>query len=882
MPSSHEQKEFTNPMTPERWAELRALVETAMAMPTGERVSFLRSNLADDTMLHEAEQLLGFEAEASAMFSVDGWKQRSQMGAGEANLDGATLGSYRLIRELGRGGMGTVYLAERSDGLYQQRVALKVMQEGIVTPRLVERFRDERQILARLSHPGIARLLDGGVMPDGRPYLVMEFVDGIPVDRYCDENKLSIEARLQLFLKVAEAVQAAHQQLILHLDLKPANILVTQAGDPFLLDFGIARILTEADAGSRMAEMTMRLMTPRYASPEQAGGTPLGVGSDVFSLATLLYRLLTGKLPYGIEEATPLEAARMIREAAPMLPSDAAAPDDRATLRGDLDLILLQGLRKEPERRYPTVAALADDVRRYLSVEPVLAHSDSAGYRAGKFLRRNRLLVATSVAASIVLIGSVAAVLRSAAIARRDRATAERRLTDVRALAHSYIYDLIPALNDISGTLVVRKQMVTNAVGYLTAMSKEQASDPDFDKELASGFYTMGLIQGNAHTPSLGDRRGAMSSYVSALAIERRIEARNPTDILGRGRITVLLNLIATLHEAEGDIVGGMKLRDEAWQMSQSVLQGPKSTRFMQIANGTYLKSMDMYGDAQWNMADPEQALVWIMRSEDVVHQFGAANPKFLKVPNYISELVYVEYTKANVLNALGREDEATTIYEDMLKYMDTSTGKDRVTIEVRRMLHAAYGRMLFDRGDIKRAIEVSEVARPAEHHEANEAGDEVWTNLSVADEKAWAAMLDVRSGKTAEGRAQMRECLDLYHRLRKIAPDLMWTTSLLAYHLVDFAEMKETPAVEAKAMLTEAVQLSHAYAAGHADVLSAQLLEAQAHVALATLAARAGNSADASAESAQAQALLQPIVLARPKLVAAHTLMARAKQTQN
>ncbi len=261
-----------------------------------------------------------------------------------------------------------------------------MLQDSVSTARLVERFEEERQILARLSHPGIARLLDGGLTPDGRPYLVLEYVDGRAIDVYCDEEKLDTTARLRLFLKVADAVQSAHQQLVLHLDLKPANILVTPEGEPRLLDFGIARILTEGSLGTNQAEATMRLMTPRYASPEQAEGLPLGVASDVFSLGTLLYRLLTGRLPYRIESASPLEAARIIREEAPYAVEQSRLMVlSAAELRDDLDNILLQALRKEPERRYGTVAAFADDITRYLAFKPVRAHPDSVSYRAKKF-----------------------------------------------------------------------------------------------------------------------------------------------------------------------------------------------------------------------------------------------------------------------------------------------------------------------------------------------------------------------------------------------------------------------------------------------------------------------------------------------------------------
>ena len=445
-------------MTPETWNKVRALVEGALALPEGERTAWLAAQTDDVEVRHEAEHLLSFEREASGIFAEEMPRWDLHIARVESNLAGVTIGRYRLVEEIGRGGMGTVYLAERADGTYEQRVALKILQESIFTGRLAERFAEERQILARLAHPGIARLLDGGVTPDGRPYLVLEYIDGRTIDRYCAEEKLSIDAKLRLFLKVAAAVQSAHQQLVLHLDIKPANILVTGDGEPKLLDFGISRVLSEGLEGANLAEATMRLLTPKYSSPEQAAGQPLGVGSDVFSLATLLYRLLTGRFPYNIDGVSALEAARMIREENPIPPSQAATGATADQLRGDLDNILLQALRKEPPRRYGTVVELADDIRRYLAHEPVRAHADTFGYRAGKFLRRNRTGVIAAGVVAVILAGSAAAVVRSAIIARRERATAERRLKDTRLISKSYINEVIPTLSNIPGTLEVRRR----------------------------------------------------------------------------------------------------------------------------------------------------------------------------------------------------------------------------------------------------------------------------------------------------------------------------------------------------------------------------------------------------------------------------------------
>ncbi|MEO6923937.1 MAG: serine/threonine-protein kinase, partial [Bryocella sp.] len=468
-------------MTPEVWAEIRKLLEQVMDLPASERPAFLATCGSSVEVIAQVERLLSFEQQASSVFSIESWHGRAARSAAEADLSGMLVGSYKLLRELGRGGMGAVYLAERADGTYQQQVAVKILQENIFTEALANRFRQERQILARLTHPGVARLLDGGVLPDGRPYLVLEYVDGVSIDRYASEHALSLEQRLRLFLRVAEVVQSAHQQLILHLDLKPANILVTPEGEPRLLDFGLARLVSDSDM---RAEATLRMLTPRYASPEQASGAPLGVASDVFSLATLLYRLLTGVLPYPLEDATPLAAIRILNETAPTVPSQITP-----ALKGDLDTILLQALRKEPERRYPTVEAFSEDLQRYLDWRPVLAHKDSVRYRVGKFLRRNRLSVVAAALAFCVVVASAVAVVHSATVARRDRASAERRLHDIEDLARFYVVDLFAAMNDIPGTLPVRKVMTENAVKYLQSMTNERNGDPNFSLELANGLF---------------------------------------------------------------------------------------------------------------------------------------------------------------------------------------------------------------------------------------------------------------------------------------------------------------------------------------------------------------------------------------------------------
>jgi serine/threonine protein kinase len=410
-------------MTPERLGRIRTIYETAWEMEAADRETLLQRECQDDADLRkEVEHLLGARehlpewlagpllAPAGPVFDA--------MAKAAPGMEGRQLRGYKLIREIGRGGMGTVYLAERADGAYRKQVAIKVVRAEKDNREILERFRQERDILASLDHPNIARLLDGDTTDEGLPYFVMEFVDGQPIIRWCDERKLNVGQRLELFRSVCAAVQYAHQHLVVHRDLKPGNILVTEDGTVKLLDFGIAKLLDTAPAGELPATATiMRLMTPEYASPEQVKGQAITTLTDVYSLGVVLYELLTGHRPYHLLSAAMHEVARRILEEEPTRPSDIVSTSEegeagergkrlvtpkavsevregdpnrlRKRLQGDLDSILLTALRKEPDRRYSSVEAFSGDLQRHLDNLPVSAREDSLWYRASRFVRRH-------------------------------------------------------------------------------------------------------------------------------------------------------------------------------------------------------------------------------------------------------------------------------------------------------------------------------------------------------------------------------------------------------------------------------------------------------------------------------------------------------------
>src|SRR5262245_28667108 len=429
------------PSSPERWRRVKDLFGAALDLPPSEREVILEAAAGEDAALAaEVRRLLAaHEKEGTFLEEIVAGEGRILLERGEdASAAGRRIGPYELLEPIGRGGMGSVYLARRADKEFEERVAIKLVRPGAFSEQALRRFRFERQTLANLSHPGIARLLDGGTTEDGVPYFVMEHVAGLPIDEFCGARDLPLEERLRLFRDVCDAVQHAHRNLVVHRDLKPSNILVTGDGRVKLLDFGIARLLPEA--GEQPPGLTRtfeRVMTPEYASPEQIRGEPVTTGSDVYALGVLLYRLLTGEHPYRFESERPSDIERVVCEQEPRRPSTAVgrgtppAPERgtarlRRRLRGDLDNIALKALQKEPARRYGSADQLSEDVGRYLRGEPVQARRVTLAYRASKFVRRHRVGVAAASLAVVSLLAALVVSLLSARAARLEAAKADR------------------------------------------------------------------------------------------------------------------------------------------------------------------------------------------------------------------------------------------------------------------------------------------------------------------------------------------------------------------------------------------------------------------------------------------------------------------------
>lgn len=432
-------------MTPEKWEKVKTIFHDAYDLDERKRAAFIAAECGDDeTMLSEVNSLFDSHNESEELFESPAFESISSLVEQNAlpSRVGQTIGNYKIESEIGRGGMGAVYLASRADAEFDKKVAIKLIKRGFDTDEVIKRFRHERQILAALEHPNITRLLDGGSTEDGLPFLVMDYVDGKPLHRYCNDRGLSIHRRLEMFLKICAAVAYAHQNLVIHRDLKPSNILVTSDGEPKLLDFGIAKLTGPSASGKTVnnTQTKFQAMTPEYASPEQFSGRPVTTASDIYSLGILLYELLTGHRPFRFETDNFVEISAMITDTTPTKPSTVCrqlglnttidnAPAVIRTLKGDLDNIVMMAIRKETERRYSSVEQFAGEIRRYLGGHPVIAREDTFAYRATKFASRNKVGVASVLGIGASLVGGLVAVSRQARIAstQRDRARREAR-----------------------------------------------------------------------------------------------------------------------------------------------------------------------------------------------------------------------------------------------------------------------------------------------------------------------------------------------------------------------------------------------------------------------------------------------------------------------
>jgi non-specific serine/threonine protein kinase/serine/threonine-protein kinase len=570
-------------MPAEPWQRVKGLFQEALQRSPEERDAFLADACGGDlALLSEVESLLAAHHEAGGFLSQPA---TSPTADAPAELEGRRIGPYRLLGRVGQGGMGVVYRSVRDDDAFRKVVALKLVRGGTGSEYAERRFRQERQILARLQHPHIATILDGGTTEEGQPYLVMEYVEGRPITTYCDEQGLGTRERLSMFITVCAAVQYAHQSLVVHRDLKPGNILVTADGTPKLLDFGIAKLLAAGvDPDEAPTATLMPLMTPEYASPEQVRGQPVTTASDVYSLGVLLYELLAGRRPYTVAGESLVEIVRTVCETEPPPPSSAARTlaleatvrpvrtrPAASELKGDLDTIVLRALHKEPARRYASVQELADDVRRHLDGRPVRARPDTLGYRAGKFVRRHRVAVAAAAVVALSLVTAVFTTLRQRSLAEAQRARAERRFADVRQLANSFLFEIEAAIRDLPGSTPARQLVVQKALQHLDSLAQEAGGDPVLQAELAVAYQKVGDVQGDPHVANMGDTAGAIASYRKEVAIREALGATGGRQ--ATYELAGALRRLGLLEDEAGETQAAVQHLKQALGLARSLLE---------------------------------------------------------------------------------------------------------------------------------------------------------------------------------------------------------------------------------------------------------------------------------------------------------------------
>ncbi len=712
-------------MDPEHWQKIKNVLAGALELASADRVAYLdRACAGDDSVRREVELLLQQEDRVSSQFLNEASLARmsaAALPAEENRWIGRRFGAYKTLEQIGAGGMGEVYRAVRADDQYSKQVALKQIRSGQDSGFVIARFKNERQILATLDHPNIARLLDGGTTEEGMPYLVMELIEGRPIGEYCAANKLSISDRLALFMQVCAAVQYAHQRLVIHRDIKPGNILVTADGVPKLLDFGIAKIM-DVESESSEAERTLtmfRILTPRYASPEQVRGEPITTASDVYSLGVVLYELLTGRSPYPKNSGTSKETAHAVCEIEPVRPSIAvrqgkaatrsSADDESASrepagpppeklakqLRGDLDNIVLMALRKEPERRYASVEQFSEDIRRYLATLPVAARKDTPRYRASKFIARHKAAVIAAVAVALTLVAGLVITVREARVA-------QRRFNDVRSLANSLIFDVHDSIKDLPGATPARKIIVDRALQYLNVLAQESGGDIGLQRELATAYEKVGSVQGDYLENNLGDAEGTLASYKKVLGIRNQIGAES-RDWNDQVALAEAYRLVAHQQWANGDMRGARENIARAIAISEGIDKAHANSY-----KAVYELGFDF--DVSARIGYPEDPLAEKKIIEDYRRALATDDILVKLKPDDANTLHGYAMDLNNLGNILESSNPqgALTSYEKALEINQKLT---QISPEVRyrRSVAIAYGSIASvydDLGDYSRAVE--------------------------------------------------------------------------------------------------------------------------------------------------------------------------------
>ncbi len=770
-------------MTPADYAKLKEIFFAALELTGEERAGFADSACGGDAELRE--RLLAL---LEAAREGDGFLEQPPVLAAESAewgviASGTRLGPWEIVREIGRGGMGTVYEARRAEGDFVRRTAVKVVRPEIATAFFLRRFRAERRILAGLDHPHIARLIDAGATSGGLPYLVLEFVEGEPLLTHCASRGLSLTDRLRLFRSICAAVEHAHRNLVVHRDLKPGNVLVTADGVPKLLDFGIAKLLEPETAGGAEGTATLlHLMTPDYASPEQVAGGRITTATDVYSLGVVLYELLTGERPYTFGTRNPRdphEVARIIGEQIPPKPSGRVTASDpelpaggrprrlppvpARQLRGDLDNIVLMAMRKEPDRRYASVQQLSDDVLRHLEGRPVLARRDTFGYRTGKFVRRHRAAAAAAVLVMAALGAGFVMTVHQKRLAEIQRGRADRRFNDVRKLAGSFLFEFHDAIENLPGSTPARALVVKRGLEYLDSLAEESGGDPGLRRELATAYQKVGAVQGDRGSANVGDTKGSLRSFRKALAMREILAAESPGNSEIAGELAASLDSVGDALAQTGDEAGAYAAFRRALRVREAMVAGdPRAAATRRALATSYHRIAGHLADrGEYREALP----VW-RKEVEIFEALWRETPADARAQRNVA-LGY-KYL-GGTLEALGDTSAALDLYRRAVALDETRSAADPTNAQARLDLSYSYGAMsvcLGNRNDLDGALATYQKAFVIREALAN-------ADPKNANARAAVFRAHFRIGEILEMKADWKAALDSYGRALATAETL-------------------------------------------------------------------------------------------------------------
>ncbi len=576
-------------MNSQKWQQIKELFNQAVELDSA-AIELLLENQIDPEVVEEVRKLIGAEKANKFNKPVANLSHIWQDETPESYIN-KEVGNYKIVREIGFGGMGIVFEAIRQTEDFSQTVALKILKRGMDSDSMLRRFSHERQILASLEHPNIARLVDGGISLDGTPFFAMEFVKGQPIDEYCNEKNTTINERLRLFLQICSAVSFAHSRLVVHRDLKPNNILVTADGTIKLLDFGIAKILSPDNNLQNQTVTTLGMMTPAYASPEQIRGEMVSTSSDIYSLGLILYELLTGVSAYNFPNNRPDEMAKVICETEPVRPSSVVSgqlpigqkntnennqlrtfSNNSKSLRGDLDTIVLKALRKEPSRRYASVEQFASDILRHLEGLPVTARPDTFSYRFEKFFKRNRVSVVASLLVLLSLVGGIAATTWQSIQAEKQRQISEQRFNQVRELANNIVFKYYDEAEKMPNSTGFREMLVKDSLNYFDSLAQDKNADDNLKSELALAYIRIGKVSGRAYFANLGDISGAIENYKKGIALLEPLATKSGNTKLQSDLINAYSELTNVLRR-QGNTTEADELLLKAINLNEDLVQ---------------------------------------------------------------------------------------------------------------------------------------------------------------------------------------------------------------------------------------------------------------------------------------------------------------------